>query len=580
MHVVATAGHVDHGKSTLVRALTGHDPDRLEEERRRGLSIELGFCWTRLGEVGDVAFVDVPGHERFVSTMLAGVGAVPAVLFVVAADDPWMPQAAEHLAALDAWGVRHGVLAVTRSDLADPAPALRRAGEELRRTSLGEVPAIAVSGTTGQGMDQLRSALSDLVAALPEPDPAADVRLWADRVFHVRGAGTVVTGTLSAGTLRVGDRLVAHGSVLRVRGLESLGRPVTEARGACRVAVNLAGTVPAALGRGSALVSPVGWRTTAVLDAGVDRPGGLPRNPMLHVGAASAPVHARPLDDHYVRLTLTEELPLRVGDRAVLRDPGSREVWGVRVLDPRPPALRRRGAARLRAKDLAASDGSVADELRRRGVVDRRLLRELGVAWPEITPVGSVRVGDWLVASERADAWRGALPAAVDAAARPTEPWVPLTAVARALGAPAPDLVAAVVGPPFQVAEGRVRRTPADDGLPAALAEPLARLSVHLVAQPFRAPTAEELVTLGLDRRTVAALARAGRVVVLADGVVLGVDDIEAAMEVLRGLPDPFTVSEARQALGSSRRVVLPLLAHLDATRRTRRLPDDRRTPL
>src|SRR5690348_1989355 len=124
MHVVATAGHVDHGKSTLVRALTGQDPDRLAEEHRRGLSIELGYCWATFPDVGDVAFVDVPGHERFVSTMLAGVGPVPAVLFVVAADDPWMPQAEQHLTALEAFGVRHAVVAVTRSDLADPAPSI------------------------------------------------------------------------------------------------------------------------------------------------------------------------------------------------------------------------------------------------------------------------------------------------------------------------------------------------------------------------------------------------------------------------------------------------------------------------
>ena len=136
MHVVATAGHVDHGKSTLVRALTGQDPDRLEEEHRRGLSIELGYCWTDLGPVGDVAFVDVPGHERFLSTTLAGLGPVSAALLVVAADDPWMPQAAEHLAAIDALGVRHGVLVVTRSDLADPEPVLARARDEVSRTSL------------------------------------------------------------------------------------------------------------------------------------------------------------------------------------------------------------------------------------------------------------------------------------------------------------------------------------------------------------------------------------------------------------------------------------------------------------
>src|SRR3954451_6861201 len=161
MRVVATAGHVDHGKSTLVRALTGRDPDRLEEEHRRGLSIELGYAWTRfdgLGDSddpGDVAFVDVPGHQRFITTTLAGVGPVPVVLFVVAADDPWMPQAAEHLAALDALGVGRGVLVVTRADLADPGPALARAREELSRTSLRGAAAVTVSGRTGEGLDRL-----------------------------------------------------------------------------------------------------------------------------------------------------------------------------------------------------------------------------------------------------------------------------------------------------------------------------------------------------------------------------------------------------------------------------------------
>src|SRR3954468_7750968 len=156
MAVLATAGHVDHGKSTLVRALTGQDPDRLEEERRRGLSVQLGYRWTDLPGAGEVAFVDVPGHERFVPTMLSGIGPVPAVLFVVAADDPWMPQAAEHLAALDALGVTHGVVAGTRSDLADPGPASRRAAEEIMRTSLAGSPVVAVSGRTGAGLPQLR----------------------------------------------------------------------------------------------------------------------------------------------------------------------------------------------------------------------------------------------------------------------------------------------------------------------------------------------------------------------------------------------------------------------------------------
>src|SRR5690348_13388811 len=181
------------------------DPDRLKEEHQRGLSIALGYCWTSLPEVGEVAFVDVPGHERFIATTLAGLGPVPGVLFVVAADDPWMPQAAEHLAALDALGVDRGVLAVTRADLADPEPALAAARAAMAGTALDGVPAVAVSGRTGSGMDELRSLLAAMVRALPQPDPASDVRLWVDRCFHVKGAGTVVTGTLPAGTVTAGD---------------------------------------------------------------------------------------------------------------------------------------------------------------------------------------------------------------------------------------------------------------------------------------------------------------------------------------------------------------------------------------
>src|SRR6201996_7718212 len=162
MYVVATAGHVDHGKSTLVRALTGMEPDRWAEERRRGMTIDLGYAWMTLPAGEKLAFVDVPGHERFVPNMPAGLGPVPAVMFVVAADGGWMPQSAEHLAAVDALGVRRGLLVITRSDLADPAPAARQARAEIARTSLGDVEAIPVSAVTGQGLDDLRSALARL----------------------------------------------------------------------------------------------------------------------------------------------------------------------------------------------------------------------------------------------------------------------------------------------------------------------------------------------------------------------------------------------------------------------------------
>ncbi|MFY9806382.1 MAG: selenocysteine-specific translation elongation factor, partial [Pseudonocardiaceae bacterium] len=268
MHVVATAGHVDHGKSTLVRALTGMEPDRWAEERRRGMTIDLGFAWTTLPTGATVAFVDVPGHERFVPNMLAGVGPVPAVLFVVAADEGWMPQSAEHLDALHALNVRRGLLVVTRSDLMDPELAREEALEHLAGSTLGRMPAVCVSGTTGAGLDELRSALSTLVAGLPAPDVEADVRLWVDRAFTIRGAGTVVTGTLASGTLHTGDELeLAPGKrLVRVRGLQSLGESVESARAVARVAVNLRGVPRETVHRGTALLTPKTWLTTRTID--------------------------------------------------------------------------------------------------------------------------------------------------------------------------------------------------------------------------------------------------------------------------------------------------------------------------
>jgi selenocysteine-specific elongation factor len=398
VYVVATAGHVDHGKSTLVRALTGTDPDRLEEERRRGLTIALGYCWTDLPGVGEVAFVDVPGHERFISTMLAGVGPVPAVLFVVAADDDWMPQAAEHLAALDAFGVEHAVVAVTRADLADPLPAMERAAAELGRTSMRGAPVIPVSGATGDGLPELRAALASMTATLAAPAPDSDVRLWVDRRFTISGAGTVVTGTLPAGTIAVGDRLAAGEELVRVRGIEALGQPREQVAGVARVALSLGSKVPDALRRDSVLVSPDAWHWTTTVDVilhPAHAPAGFlsagptgsgPATPgraglVLHVGAVAETVHFRPLGETHGRVLLGRPLPLRVGDRAILRDPGSRRLWGITVVDPVPPPLVRRGSAARRAADLKDTDGTpdAAAEVRRRGIVRASLLRHIGV---------------------------------------------------------------------------------------------------------------------------------------------------------------------------------------------------------
>ncbi|GAB7005766.1 selenocysteine-specific translation elongation factor [Nocardioides sp. AN3] len=571
MHVVATAGHVDHGKSTLVRALTGTDPDRLAEERRRGLSIELGYAWTELPEVGEVAFVDVPGHQRFLATTLAGVGPVPVAMLVVAADDPWMPQAAEHLAALDALGVRHGVVVITRSDLADPGPALARARDEVDRTGLRGAPAVVVSGRTGAGLDDLRRTLGQVLDRLPQPDPSADVRLWVDRRFHVRGSGTVVTGTLPAGTVAVGDAVaLLDGAEARVRGLESLGRPRDRMSGVARVALDLGGRAPEGVARGTALLTPGAFLAATQVDVILRGEGRVPERPVLHLGSAMVAVHARPLGKDFYRLVLDAPLPLRVGDRAILRDPGSRTIWGAEVLDPQPPSLRRRGAATARAEALTAYDATVAAELATRGLVRRGLLRRIGVA-PAPLPDGTVDVGDWLLDPELASRLRSRLAALVESAG---VTGLTPSAAAHELALPDAALVDALVEPPIRTEGGRLR---SGSALPPALAAALEALRAHLAQDPFAAPTAEELQRLGLDGGSVAVLHREGHLLRLAPGVVLMPDAPERAVAVLAALPQPFTASAGRQALGTSRRVALPLLAHLEATGRTLRLPDDTR---
>jgi selenocysteine-specific elongation factor len=302
----------------------------------------------------------------------------------------------------------------------------------------------------------------------------------------------------------------------------------------------------------------------------------VPERPVLHLGSAAVSVHARPLDERTVRLTLEDPLPLRIADRAILRDPGSRVVWGVHVLDPAPPPLRRRGAARARAELLADADGTLADEVARRGVVRRSLLRRLGASAGPLAE-GTLVVGDWLVSPRRTADLRRALAALVAGSGSSLMPGVSVAEALQALGLPDKELLAGLLDDSMRLDQGRV--VPATAAvLPPRLEAALAGIRGDLAAAPFAAPDAARLAELGADNRTLAALARAGHLLRLDDSVVLLPGADEAALAVLRELPQPFTLSQARQALSSSRRVVLPLLAHLDRTGRTRRGPDDRRT--
>lgn len=574
MHVVATAGHVDHGKSTLVRALTGMEPDRWAEERRRGMTIDLGYAWTTLESGAVLAVVDVPGHQRFVGNMLAGLGPAPAVLFVVAADEGWCRQSAEHLAAADALGLRSGLLAVTRADLADAGPATEQALAHLRRSSLGQVEAVVVSGATGAGLPQLRKALDRLVTGMAEPDRQAPVRLWVDRVFTVRGSGTVATGTLTAGSLRSGDELSLNGRAVRVKGLQSLGVDRQEVTAVARVAVNLRGVERHRVARGDVLLTVDAWRSGACVDVQLTAdPRTLPEELVLHVGTAAVAARLRPLDDRAARLTLHRALPLRAGDRALLRNPGAQAIAaGVLVLDADPPALRRRGAATAWAQTLRNGVPDLAAQVHRRGCVRRAELAVLGIP---VDDVPTVRVvGDWLVDAGRWASWSQALVAAVDAhaVAAPLEAGLPADTARRELGLPDQQLLAALAGEAGLAATaGRLHRR--DARLDLGAAEPaVALLEKRLAQQAFAAPEARELLDLGLTSRELAAAVRAGRLLRLRDDVVLLPDGPARAMRVLAALPQPFTVSSARQALGTTRRVAMPLLEHLDSRGWTRRI--------
>jgi selenocysteine-specific elongation factor len=561
MFVVATAGHVDHGKSTLVHRLTGMWPDRLAEEQRRGLTIDLGFAWTEL-DGRQLAFVDVPGHERFVANMLAGVGPVPAVLFVVAATEGWMPQSSEHLAALDALDVAQTLLVISKADLADPEPAIEQARERFAGTSLADPPVVLSTD-----LDRVRAELLALVDRLPQPDRDADVRLWVDRCFTVRGAGTIVTGTLPAGIIRVGDELEHAGRRVAVRALQSLGQDRTEVGAVARVAVNLRGVDRQRIRRGDTVRTPGAWLDTEEIDVGLRSVGELHRQLVLHLGSAAVAVHVRPLGTAAARLRLTQPLPLRVGDIGLLRDPGEHRIAaGVEVLDVRPPALRRRGAARVRAEELASGRVRPPDCAR------ACELRAMGMA------ATGQRMGEWVVDPQWWAARRERAAARVRrwAAEHDIAAGMPLEALRQEVGLPAAELMPKLLeGMGLEVADGLVR--PPGAGLPPRVDKAVRTVAKWLAAEPFRAPEADELTALKLGTRELAAAVRAGRLTRIADSVVLGPDAFDRAAGILAKLPQPFTVSDARRALGTTRRVAVPLLEQLDARRITRRGDDGTR---
>jgi selenocysteine-specific elongation factor len=604
LRVVATAGHVDHGKSSLIIRLTGMDPDRWEEEKRRGLTIDLGYAWCELPSGREIGFVDVPGHERFIANMLAGVGPVRLVLFVVAANEGWGRQSEEHLAILDVLGIEGGVVALTKRDLVGPE-ALDLAEEEIRErlegTTLENARLVRVSATTGEGLDDLRAALDDVLASASSP-PETRSRLFVDRVFTIAGAGTVATGTLSGGPMAVGDEveLYPHGRTARIRSLQSHRRHADRVIPVARVAANLVGTGKGDLARGDVVGAEGAWRPTTVFEGILSPVRGL-AHPItgrgafkVYVGATEADAHLRIFggsrieagERSYVRISTSRPLVLDVFDRFVLRESGRQEtVGGGSVLDPAPP--RRAGSApesRLARRAGAARDELPATLAEERGAVtaaDARILTGSDAGIPQ--------AGDWLL---RSDLLARVGPALVDHVAafhdaHPLEEGEPVASARRALA----DLLRPDVGPPDPrlidpildrlVDDGLLVRTTTAVALPSrpsdepGLDPAVQRVVETISVEPTQPPTIKELVALGIGRDAVDAATRAGLVVRVAPDLVFLPEVLERAEAIVADARDTgITVSAFRESLGTSRKYAVPLLGWFDQRGLTRREGD------
>ncbi len=542
---VGTAGHIDHGKTWLVRALTGKDTDRLPEERARGISIELGYAPLDLGDGVRLSLVDVPGHERFVRTMVAGATGIDLFLLVVDAREGARPQTHEHLAVLRLLGVERGVVAVSKADAVDEE-SLALAVEEARRLVPG-VEVVPVSAKTGAGLDELRRALAEAAALVGQSHNAGPARLYVDRAFTLRGIGTVATGTLWSGSIGVGDRLRVEpaGFDVRVRSVQMHDEDVERAEAGGRVAVNLPGVERDRLARGDALVTAGAFTISYRLDVRLEPIAEIPRAVTLHHGTAQIPARVVRADEGRAQLRLAAPVVAARGDRFVLRTDTT--VGGGTVLDPSPP--RRVDAERLAVSEAGDARALVhepvrADALELRGFSTESLSRADG----------------WVFAPEWLDDLEGELRRRL-ADADPLDPGVP------APSAPWSEEIVPLLG---------LERRGAKLYLPGATA----------TADDDEARELEsELELAGYEpvkvanRALAAHLEREGRLVRLGDGYAIGRDAYDHARDALvRECQGTGSIELARfrDLLGTSRRPAQLLLERFDADGLTRRVGDAR----
>jgi selenocysteine-specific elongation factor len=614
--IAGTAGHIDHGKTALIRALTGIDTDRLEEEKRRGISIDLGFAHLALTPELRIGFVDVPGHERFVKNMLAGVGGIDLVLLVIAAEESIKPQTREHFDICRLLGIRKGIVVLTKADLVDRdvLDLVRLEAEEFVAGSFLEgAPIVAASATTGQGLDELRARLAEVAATVPDRDPTAWFRLPIDRAFSVHGFGTVVTGTLVSGSVAAEEEveLQPGGRRLRVRGVEVHGSAAGRAVAGQRTALNLAGIEPDGVARGMMLVAPGRFRATNRVDCALDLLASAKplknRAPVhFHAGTAEVEAEARRLEEGdivrpgtraYVRFVLREPLLLLPGDRFIIRmfSPVV-TIGGGTVVDGGGRRYRRdeRAADRLAVLERGTPRDRIALLVgeSRYGLGAGELIAATGLAPAEIERAAdallALRVPElWLLDREWADAAGARIAAAVRAfhEANPLAPGMAKEDLrTREFPGSPPFLLDALIARVSGVnAEGETVRL-ASHRVVLQQDEEQASASIEAVFEQAGLavpPVADVLARSGVDpqraRTLLQMLLRQGRLVRVSGELVFhraALDGLRTRLAPLRG--QRLTVPQFKDLAGVSRKYAIPLLEYLDRERATRRDGDER----
>lgn len=605
--VVGTAGHIDHGKSTLITALTGIDPDRLAEEKRRGMTIDLGFAHMTLPSGREIGLVDVPGHARFMRNMLAGAHGLDAVLLVVAADEGVMPQTREHLEIIDLLEVRGGLVVLSKLDLVEREwVELVKADvvKVTRGTSLEGAPAIAVSATTGEGLSALAAALDELLEnAKPRPDVGRP-RLPIDRVFTMTGFGTVVTGTLVDGRLSVGDELevVPSGRLVRVRGLQRHNVKVDAVAPGNRVATNLIGVEKSELARGDVLAIPHMLQPARRIDAEVRVLASAPQ-PVRHgaellLNTGTVEVSSRvimlegdelaPGGKGWVQLYLERPIAAAADDRFVLRVPSpSQTVAGGRFVDVAPRKHPRHDSAVRESLVRRAAGSVLQEELRKypRGVTVSSLLKATLAPQADLDHLHARRLGDWLYSDEawNAIATRAASEVQAFHNAHPLRAGMAREELRSRLGVPPASFASVLQG---LLEEGRIVERDGSLASPQHKVEleisggPAAELLELLGRQPYAPPSLPEAMQqTGATEEMVRALVQRGDLVRASSDIAFTKDAYESAVALVTEIAaanGTVTVAQVRDRMGASRRPVLALLEYLDAQRVTRRVGDAR----